>query len=111
MKSSFLLSLPFITLSAHVWRFTGYHDRNYAGASVTASGPGNPGFACHSVGALNNAISSFHWYNDGGCTLELYKGIDWTNVLFDRFSGNRSDPDLAHTNYNDDISSYGTVCT
>jgi hypothetical protein len=111
MKATILATALFFAGFSNAWRFRGYHDRNYNGAETTASGPGAAGSACHSVGLLNNQISSFKWYNDGGCTLVLYKGTGCTDRALGVYAGNVEIPDLAGSGYNDDISSYETICT
>ncbi|OBT71889.1 hypothetical protein VF21_10553 [Pseudogymnoascus sp. 05NY08] len=70
MKLSLLLTTTALALAptTSAWRVYFYQLKDGEGPSITASGPGGTGAACHSVGSLNNKISSVRWYSDNSAT-------------------------------------------
>jgi hypothetical protein len=100
--------------SVSAWRVYFYQLQEEEGPSITNAGPGNPGFACHSVGDLNQKISSMRYYSDNPqgttrCCIKLYDSPGCGGDFGYSFCRNQflNLKDIGHDN---DVSSYSTDC-
>ncbi|EAU34205.1 conserved hypothetical protein [Aspergillus terreus NIH2624] len=79
MKFSVLAPIVALALAPSVsaWRVYFYQLQNEQGPYITNSGPGGTGSRCHSVGDLNQKISSMRYYSDNAegttrCCIQLF---------------------------------------
>ncbi|EFE44967.1 conserved hypothetical protein [Trichophyton verrucosum HKI 0517] len=101
--------------SAGAWRLNAYQLRNSEGPKFTAGGPGGSGSACHSVGDLNNKISSIEWYSDDPthhtrCCFVPFNGLGCTGDLGQSWCRNIRVSDLGQIGMDNKISSFRTDC-
>ncbi|OBT93921.1 hypothetical protein VE01_08258 [Pseudogymnoascus verrucosus] len=119
MKLSLLLTAAALTLAptTTAWRVYFYQLKDGQGPSITASGPGGTGSACHSVGSLNNKISSVRWYSDNSetnpttrCCISMYQGLGCTGTNWGQSWCRNRFADTSNFGADNQISSYQTDC-
>ncbi|GES62226.1 hypothetical protein ATEIFO6365_0005020300 [Aspergillus terreus] len=116
MKFSALAPIAALALAPSVsaWRVYFYQLQNEQGPYITNSGPGGTGSRCHSVGDLNQKISSMRYYSDNAegttrCCIQLFDSPGCENFLGQSFCRNQfvNFDDIGMDN---DVSSYKTIC-
>ncbi|KAH6617365.1 hypothetical protein F5144DRAFT_596400 [Chaetomium tenue] len=119
MKISALFTATAITVlasSTDAWRVYLHDHSDFGGTTYTASGPGNPGSACHTIpkGHRYRAASITYYAYDRQtnpttrCTLQLFEGFDCDGMNGPSFS---SDTKKAlQQDWRDRASCFKTTC-
>ncbi|KAF3482261.1 uncharacterized protein GIQ15_05020 [Arthroderma uncinatum] len=101
--------------SVNAWRLNAFQLQNFEGPKFTAGGPGASGSACHSIGDLNNKVSSLEWYSDDPthgtrCCFVPFNGLNCQEGLGQSWCRNIRVYDLGQINMDNKISSFRTDC-
>ncbi|KAK4156589.1 hypothetical protein C8A00DRAFT_30555 [Chaetomidium leptoderma] len=118
MKFTTLAAAAAIALAgnADAWRVYLHDHSNFGGTTYTASGPGNPGSACHIIPKEHRyraASITYYAYDrqtnpTTRCTLELFEGFHCDGMSGPEFS---SDTKTAlHSAWRDRASCFKTTC-